>query len=306
MKIFGCLLLAMMLPLLGSVCVAQTAGTSMGAAQTDAPRPAIRYPETNGGLEHLGKDMLSALQHGDEGRAAELARSMVLPDPAAWFHGTFGLFSSGREIIDYENETGDFPKSILGFFRNALKAGATSVYVMRYDATQCDDSVGEGVYGLLEARVNATPMYELRLMKGNEFFRMWPVVYFAGTFRFTGKPRPWGYFAPRPEPKSAPPGKADTPVERPYGVTPAQLVKQVKPSYPEKARQERLSGIVRLHALIGRDGTVQQLRVEKGYCSLAPAALEAVRKWRYTPTMLNGEPVEVDTTLDVVFMLNHQ
>jgi protein TonB len=39
---------------------------------------------------------------------------------------------------------------------------------------------------------------------------------------------------------------------------------------------------------------------------LAPAALEAVRKWRYTPTMLNGEPVEVDTTLDVVFMLNHQ
>ena len=53
MKIFGCLLLAMMLPLLGSVCVAQAAGASMGGAQTGAPKPAISYPETNGGLEHL-------------------------------------------------------------------------------------------------------------------------------------------------------------------------------------------------------------------------------------------------------------
>ena len=56
MKIFGCLLLAMMLPLLGSVRVAQTAGASMGGAQTGAPKPAISYPESNGGLERLGKD----------------------------------------------------------------------------------------------------------------------------------------------------------------------------------------------------------------------------------------------------------
>jgi protein TonB len=74
--------------------------------------------------------------------------------------------------------------------------------------------------------------------------------------------------------------------------------------YPPLARQTRISGTVRLHAIIGKDGSVQQLEVLSGHPLLVQAALDAVRQWRYRPTLLNGEPVEVDTTIDVIFSLN--
>jgi periplasmic protein TonB len=84
----------------------------------------------------------------------------------------------------------------------------------------------------------------------------------------------------------------------------ARIVNRVQPVYPPLARQTRISGTVRLHAIIGKDGTVQQLEVMNGHPLLQQAALDAVRQWRYQPTLLNGEPVDVDTTIDVIFSLN--
>jgi protein TonB len=74
--------------------------------------------------------------------------------------------------------------------------------------------------------------------------------------------------------------------------------------YPPLARQTRISGTVRLHAIISKGGAVQQLEVISGHPLLVQSALDAVRQWRYRPTTLNGEPVEVDTTIDVIFSLN--
>jgi len=87
-------------------------------------------------------------------------------------------------------------------------------------------------------------------------------------------------------------------------VTAAKVINRVNPLYPPLARQTRISGTVRLHAIIAKDGTVQQLEVMSGHPLLVQAALDAVRQWRYQPTLLNGEPVEVDTTVDVIFSLN--
>jgi len=84
----------------------------------------------------------------------------------------------------------------------------------------------------------------------------------------------------------------------------ARIVHRVQPVYPPLARQTRLSGPVRLHALIGKDGTIQSLEVLSGHPLLQQAALDAVRQWRYQPTLLNGDPVDVDTTIDVIFSLN--
>ena len=66
-----------------------------------------------------------------------------------------------------------------------------------------------------------------------------------------------------------------------------------------------MEGVVRPHAIIGKDGEVRELTVVSGDALLTDAALKAVRQWRYEPTRLNGEPVEVDTTIDVFFNLNH-
>jgi periplasmic protein TonB len=84
----------------------------------------------------------------------------------------------------------------------------------------------------------------------------------------------------------------------------ALLVNKVQPVYPPLARQTRISGTVRLHAIIAKNGSVEQLEVISGHPLLVRAAMDAVQQWKYKPTLLNGEPVEVDTTIDVIFSLN--
>ncbi len=87
------------------------------------------------------------------------------------------------------------------------------------------------------------------------------------------------------------------------GVSQGLLIHQVKPTYPPLARQARIQGTVVLQAVIGKDGNIQNLKVVSGHPMLAPAALEAVKQWKYKPYYLNGEPVEVDTTINVNFTL---
>jgi len=84
----------------------------------------------------------------------------------------------------------------------------------------------------------------------------------------------------------------------------ALLVNKVQPVYPPLARQTRISGTVRLHALISKSGSVESLEVISGHPLLVRSAMDAVQQWKYKPTLLNGEPVEVDTTIDVIFSLN--
>ncbi len=86
-------------------------------------------------------------------------------------------------------------------------------------------------------------------------------------------------------------------------VAASQLKHKVQPHYPQEARDNRIQGTVRLHVVLSTAGKVQQLETISGDPVLAKAALEAVRQWQYKPTLLNGEPVEVDTTVDVVFSL---
>jgi protein TonB len=102
----------------------------------------------------------------------------------------------------------------------------------------------------------------------------------------------------------APPKPVQSRIKVGGNVTAAKIINRTAPNYPPLARQTRISGTVRLHAIIAKDGTVQQLEVISGHPLLVQAALDAVRQWRYQPTLLNGEPVEVDTTVDVIFSLN--
>ncbi|HVI10487.1 MAG TPA: energy transducer TonB [Candidatus Binatia bacterium] len=87
------------------------------------------------------------------------------------------------------------------------------------------------------------------------------------------------------------------------GVVSGLKVRDVKPNYPPLARQARIQGTVVLHAVIGKDGAIQNLTLISGHPMLAPAAIEAVKQWRYKPYLLNGEPVEVDTEVQVNFTL---
>ncbi len=113
--------------------------------------------------------------------------------------------------------------------------------------------------------------------------------------------------APAPPP---PPPPASLPVETPQririggNVQKAKLVQQVEPVYPPLALQARISGVVRMNVIIGKDGTVETLTLSSGHPLLVPAAMDAVKQWVYQPTLLNGTPVEVVTQVEVNFDLN--
>jgi periplasmic protein TonB len=85
----------------------------------------------------------------------------------------------------------------------------------------------------------------------------------------------------------------------------AMLIRRVEPLYPQLAVQLRREGRVELHAVISTDGSIQSLEVISGDPLLIRSALAAVREWRYRPTILNGQPVEVDTHITVIYTLSH-
>ena len=106
-----------------------------------------------------------------------------------------------------------------------------------------------------------------------------------------------------PEPPHAEPPHV-RPMLRSGEVMAAMLVHRVDPQYPTIAKLAHISGVVHLRAVIGKDGTVRELEVVDGNPLLAQAAKVAVQNWRYQPTRLNGEPVEVETYVTVNFILN--
>ena len=107
-----------------------------------------------------------------------------------------------------------------------------------------------------------------------------------------------------------PPNTTETQVKRPRIVRmttldPAMLTHRVEPSYPILAKQTHREGRVELRAIIGTDGTIQSLQIVSGDPMFLRSALEAVQQWHYKPTILNGQPVEIDTYITVVYTMQH-
>lgn len=110
------------------------------------------------------------------------------------------------------------------------------------------------------------------------------------------------------------PGGSNTPVDADHpaipgrvrissGVASGLVVSKVPPQYPPDARDQRIQGVVVLRAVIDKEGNVANLQLISGHPALAPAAIDAVKQWKYRPYLLNGDPVEVETQIQVNFTL---
>ena len=106
-----------------------------------------------------------------------------------------------------------------------------------------------------------------------------------------------------PEPPPPPTPKPSTPIRAGGAIHRPQRIRDVAPVYPSIARTARVEGTVILDAVIGEDGRVRNLRVLRSIPLLDQAAIDAVRQWLFTPTLLNGEPVPVVMTVTVTFTL---
>jgi periplasmic protein TonB len=123
-----------------------------------------------------------------------------------------------------------------------------------------------------------------------------------------GPPTPWGINID--DGRRQPERPAEVRHESPHRLVvthleSAMLVRRVEPTYPPLARQIHREGQVELHAIISTDGTIQSLQVVNGDPLFLQSATDAVRQWRYHPTALNGQPVEIETYITVIYTLQH-
>ena len=103
---------------------------------------------------------------------------------------------------------------------------------------------------------------------------------------------------------SVTPGPPQGPVRLPSVLAAGMLLEKVLPVYPAIAKAAHVEGVVVLQAMISGSGTIENLRVISGHPMLQRAAIDAVSNWRYRPYLLNGQPVEVETTVNVIFRLS--
>lgn len=89
------------------------------------------------------------------------------------------------------------------------------------------------------------------------------------------------------------------------GISQGMVVRKIEPAYPKLALVARVTGVVLLKAVIDREGVITEIQVISGHPILAPAAIEAVKQWRYRPYLLNGQPVEVETNITVTFQISN-
>ena len=111
----------------------------------------------------------------------------------------------------------------------------------------------------------------------------------------------------RPAPPLSPLPETQAPPRKPRFVASeiqeAKLITRIEPQYPVLAKQIHLEGTVVIRAIVAKDGTVESAEVLRGHPWFAKAALDAILRWQYRPTLLNGQPVEVETLITVIFKM---
>ena len=109
--------------------------------------------------------------------------------------------------------------------------------------------------------------------------------------------------APPPPPPPPPRPVKREPIRVGGNVQESKLIKKIEPVYPELAKRARVQGVVILQVTVDEEGSVSEIRVLRGHPLLDDEAVRAVKQWKYSPTLLNGEPVPVIATVTVIFNL---
>lgn len=244
-----------------------------------SPPVVSTYPNNSEGLRELLDNMLVVAKKGDKEQLQSVIRELEIPNYEIWFTKNFGQEKGeswaepyGRWLAKDENE---FQEVLVRLAHMEGEFG-----VERLDPAKR--------YDLLNG-----PLDEYRASwkrpaapKGEELVSIADFFFVEGGFRwYTGT---W----------QVPFQKAKT-----GSLVSAKLVKKVEPEYPAEAREKRIEGTVKLKVIVQKDGSVRVLSIVEGDPALSPAAVEAVRQWRYEPCRLNGQPVDLDWTIDVVFAL---
>lgn len=262
-------------------------------------------------LRSLVATALSTAKQADHAKLDEIARSLMIPDYETWFKSTFGEEQGAKLTAAYKANFERDEKWLPRLFEWLAKQdGELEVENANQLPRNMANSCGQA---LLDAQKGNAVFYrvDLRRKDNSGLNTVSSAGYFAmvqGGFRrldckslgLKARNQVIGGVVSSGEQAGAPPNR----VRVGGNVQKAKLIDQVSPKYPDEALRNRIAGTVVLHIILEKDGTVKQVEVVSGHPLLVQAAVDAVKQWKYQPTMLNGEPVEVDTTVDVMFVLN--
>jgi TonB family protein len=247
--------------------------TEPSSHRASSPSP---YPNNAEGLGQLLDDMLLAAKKEDSSRLQSLIHDTEIPNYQSWFTSNFGQETGeswaepyGRWLEKHEKE-----------FQELL------VKLAHMDGEFAIEKIDTAkiLYGPLDRYI---ARWKRPLVpKDEELVNIGDFFFVEGQFRWNSNME---YF-PFQKPKTG-------------SIVMAKLVKRVSPKYPEEARQKAIQGTVVLNVVLLKDGSVIVQSVAEGDPILSPAAVEAVRQWRYEPTVLNGQPIDMETKISVVFTL---
>jgi TonB family protein len=287
---------ALMLALSGSVALAQDApkdSSPLGNSKSqDALSAAV--PESEAELRSQLEKILDLEQHGNAKEAKNAIEAFEIPEDSGWFTRVFGAEFGTKLAASYKLTWDNFREMILLQFRSDAKEKGLSVRVI-----DSSDPSGQSFHSMASSVVSAmkTPtsfyMASVVGVKGRAGPLPGLYVYVQGAFRIVS----WEtlYELPNVKPMR---------IRVDGNVAQSSIVHQANPVLPPGTSIHHLQGTVMLHAVIGVDGTIQQLEVVNSSQVdpiLYKAALEAVNQWRYKPTLVDGAPVEVDTTIYIAF-----
>jgi TonB family protein len=279
---------------------AMACAAAQTAPQAEAPKAAAvqgdvaapTYAEPPDGLKKLVQDLFDTEKLGDTKRSSETYTNLVIPSHSQWFGKTFGNEEGERLDAKYNELIEVSTSSLKKRVALAVQKGQNHVVVRTFQ--KAEDVQMELLKAILAAMANPTALYGAAMNSGPEDKSPTLLFYVDGGFRYLD-------FAVMQALSTAPAMRIRIGgnVQRP------KLVKEVNPVYPEGAKANGVQGTVKLHIIQAKDGSVRQIELVSGDPQLVQAAIDAVKQWRYQPSLLNGQAVEVDTEVDVVFSLRN-
>jgi TonB family protein len=258
---------------------------------TPAPSAsATVYPDSQDGLKKFIEDVFGAMKSTDTGNISSYLSSLTIPDHNAWFMKVFGPVEGPRINAKYEVLLPKQSGMIRQRFEYAVSGGWTDITIREWKKPAGDKFTFSGA--VMDAMTEPTPIYIANAAKPQEkdLSYIGDFIYVDGGFRYVNTE----IFQAL---STAPPGR----IREGGNVAAATITRQVPPVYPAEARAAHTEGPVVLHVILNTEGKVRQVTAISGDPVLTKAAIDAVRQWEYKPTLLNGTPVEVDTTVTVTF-----
>lgn len=266
----------------------------IGTTQENSRRGLNSYRDDPRGLKILITDLMEARRKQDSDGFSRLARTLVLSNHRDWFGAAFGP-DMGTDFADeYPSDAALLQNAFGKIFDEMISSKLTNVQVDRFDQA-CDSSAEADQYPVLIALKKRVPIYQVLFCDAGQTIarRLWAFAYVDGSFRYLQN------LQIRETRRKSEPQRLSVSAE----VLESKLTHIERPVYPQAAVAKHLQGTVKLWVTVTEEGLVKDAQVTEGICILSRAAIEAVKKWRYTPTLVNGVPTEVRATVQVKFQL---